>query len=207
MMEPVFLAALLFLRFCCVEPYTVSSAAMEPGLTRGDVVLVDKRGITGLNIYGVDLTDHFPSAHALPARGEIVAFRSDDGKIWLSRVIGQPGDHITLAGDSLSVNDSRVSLDEDRRCDKMTCRVRERIGDISYEAIYRRSNPYPAIEGSWTADSGWFVMGDNRDNSFDSRYLGTIETGQLRGRVMLSVDRVFAERIAHTLSNLTVLLL
>lgn len=175
---------------------------MAPAFGPGDLVLIDKRGFGHIGLFGIDLLRYPPFDTALPADGTIVIFRHADGYEWLRRVIGRPGDRVELANDVLSVDGTDVSSTEDRQCGDEWCRVDEHVGDASYTAIYRILKLSSASEGTWAAGSGWFVMGDNRDNSLDSRYFGSITTEQLRGRVVLVLDQQTVESFAMVLTKL-----
>jgi signal peptidase I len=151
------LAALL-LRAFVVQPYYIPSGSMEPTLHIGDKVLVNK------------LSYSFHSVH----RGDIVVFKTppDDNspgiKDLIKRVIGLPGETISSGTDgTIYINDRQLSQPW-----------------LSAEA---RANPGPPIRRMVIPAGYYFVMGDNRSNSTDSRMFGPISKGLIVGRAFLRV--------------------
>jgi signal peptidase I len=151
------LAALL-LRAFVVQPYYIPSGSMEPTLHVGDKVLVNK------------LSYNFHPVH----RGDIVVFKTppDDNspgiKDLIKRVIGLPGETI-WSGPSGAIFINGRQLSEPW---------------LSPEA---RANPGPPIQRMVIPAGDYFVMGDNRSNSTDSRMFGPISKGLIVGRAFLRV--------------------
>lgn len=190
-------------RWCCFEPLTVPSTSMQPSLHPGDLLLLDKRGFGHIGMLGYDLIRMPVQAEAVPAPGTRVVYESavHPGVIVVTRLIGQPGSEIELHARTLRINDEQVST-ATGECDDEHCVITERFGDLEYPVIYRRSGALPSAEGTWHADNGWFVLGDNRDNSLDSRYHGPIAASELRARVIARVDRATGVRVALAINAL-----
>jgi len=177
----------------------VPTGSMKPTIVEGDRVFVNK--------LAYDLKVPFTTWHvadwANPGRGDIVVFYSPhDGTRLVKRVVGLPGDTIELRNDALIVNDRVVeygSLSPDFLKDMPPA---ERASQVfATEELPGRPHAVAAIPGVRALrdfgpyrvpEGNYFMMGDNRDNSFDSRYYGPVKRGQILGRataVALSFDR------------------
>jgi signal peptidase I len=177
----------------------VPSGSMKPTIVEGDRVFVNK--------LAYDLKVPFTTWHLAqwgnPHRGDIVVFFSPhDGKRLVKRVIGLPGDVVELRNDTLILNGRPVSynsLPEDLlRGVSPADRVNQvlaleqlpgqahAVAAIPMVAARRDFGPYRVPDGQY------FMMGDNRDNSFDSRYYGSVERKRIVGQataVVISLDR------------------
>ncbi len=165
------LLLVLALRSFLAEPYKIPSESMLPTLEVGDFILVNKFA------YGLRLPVLGSKILPLgePQRGDIMVFvPPHDPRYFIKRVIGLPGDHIVYRNKNLFINGERASyelLSEDadqRQPDRAPAReYRERIGDLAHTT---RRYPVPNRDGEWIVPEGaFFVMGDNRDKSDDSR--------------------------------------
>ena len=184
------LLIVLILRSFVAEPFRIPSGSMMPTLLHGDFILVNKFS------YGVRL----PVWHqkilniGMPQRGDVAVFRfpknpADD---YIKRVIGLPGDHITYRNKKLYINGALVN--------------QEKNGTYSGEGansvmngamIYREdldSQPHDILlkkigygaPGEFTVPQNhFFVMGDNRDHSSDSRIWGFVPEENLVGKAFL----------------------
>ncbi|MBU6421161.1 MAG: signal peptidase I [Gammaproteobacteria bacterium] len=167
---PVLLLVLL-LRTFVVEPFHIPSSSMVPTLLVGDFILVNKFD------YGLRL----PITHTKilrigePKRGDVMVFRypPDPSVDYIKRVIGLPGDHIVYRGETLYINGKQIPdkvLGLYAGPDQMGAMLhQEDLGGVKHDTLI-----IPGMEhkqGEWTVPPGeYFVMGDNRDNSSDSRY-------------------------------------
>jgi signal peptidase I len=195
----VLLAVILFaVRSSMADWNDVPTGSMKPTILEGDRVFVNK--------LAYDLKVPFSTWHiarwADPARGDIVVFYSPhDGKRLVKRVVGLPGDTIELREDALILNGQPVSyrpLDEQRLRDVAAADRASHL--FATEALPGRTHAvaaYPAVQakrnfGPLTVPAGqYFMMGDNRDDSFDSRYWGAVDRSRIVGRatsVVLSFD-------------------
>ena len=167
------LAIVLVLRSFLVEPFQIPSGSMKPALEVGDFILVNKFA------YGIRLPviDTKIVEVSDPQRGDVMVFRypSDPNVNYIKRVVGLPGDVIRYSSERrLYVNDQLVaeSLVGDEPGSLGSARLyREKLGEV--EHLIRKEMGRYRMEPSrqWTVPQGhYFMMGDNRDNSNDSRY-------------------------------------
>jgi len=188
------LAVVLVLRSFIAEPFRIPSSSMMPSLLVGDFILVNKFAY-GLRLPVVNKV-FIETGH--PARGDVVVFRPPHhpDQDWIKRVIGLPGDTIEYRQNTVWVNGEPFDYrDEGRFVGKGL--GREMTGaNLLVEELPGR--PHPVLErdgprhfspqgvGEWTVPAGhYFVMGDNRDNSEDSRYWGFLPESNLRGKAFL----------------------
>ena len=152
----VAVAVALLIQAFLVKPYRIPSASMEDTLLIGDRVLVDR------------ISWRF----SLPERGDIVVFHPPfDGPVLIKRIIGLPGDEISLSGGFVYVNGRRLDEPYVRRIDGR----QEPSQPFSNGLPWSLQEPYKVLPGSY------FVMGDNRTDSGDSREFGPIKREQFVG--------------------------
>lgn len=183
---PIVLIVLL-LRSFLVEPFRIPSGSMMPTLLIGDFILVNKftYGIRlpVLNKKVVDLNE--------PKRGDIVVFRYPKQPTvdYIKRVVGLPGDRIAYYNKKIYINGKpvkRVSLGTYHGAGKGesmtgTEHFVEDLTGVEHNILI--NNGTPSVEGVYVVPKGhYFVMGDNRDNSNDSRYWGTVPEQNLVGK-------------------------
>ncbi len=178
--------AVLLLRSFLVEPFRIPSGSMLPTLLAGDFILVNKYD------YGLRL----PVLHTkfwengLPERGDVVVFRfpPDPSKDFIKRIIGLPGDVVAYQDKQLYVNGVAVPLSgmgpySDPRVPELYGAEEfiENLGQVSHHVLHIPLRP--ARGGEVTVPTGqYFVMGDNRDGSDDSRRWGFVPESHLVGR-------------------------
>lgn len=183
---PIVLIVFL-LRSFLAEPFRIPSASMMPTLLIGDFLLVNKFA------YGIRLPVINKKIIELdePHRGDIVVFRfpKDPTVDYIKRVIGLPGDKVAYYNKKLFINDAPVnqtSLGTYQGVGQgqdMTgnAHFEENLTGVKHSILIR--NDAPTVEGSYVIPQGnYFVMGDNRDNSNDSRYWGTVPEENLVGK-------------------------
>ncbi|MDD2893831.1 MAG: signal peptidase I [Halothiobacillaceae bacterium] len=186
---PVLLVVVV-LRSFVAEPFRIPSGSMMPTLEVGDFILVNKFA------YGVRLpvlrTKIIPVGE--PKRGDVAVFKyPEQPEIdYIKRVIGLPGDRIRYVNKQLTINGQLVPLeklgtypgDGANGREVGTTVYREDLLGVVHETLQRSGAVGP--EGEFTVPEGkYFVMGDNRDNSRDSRYWGFVPEDNLVGRAML----------------------
>ncbi|KGO98234.1 signal peptidase I [Novilysobacter defluvii] len=189
---PVLLVVLV-LRSFVAEPFRIPSNSMMPTLLTGDFILVNKFS------YGLRLpitNDKF-LAIGEPERGDVVVFRPPHlpRQDWIKRVVGLPGDRIGYRDNQVFINGEAVEYEslglyEGRgNGTEMTGAelLVEHLAGRDHQVLERTMTPFrDPGEGEWTVPEGhYFVMGDNRDNSEDSRYWGYLPEENLRGRAFL----------------------
>lgn len=186
---PVILAVLL-LRSFLVEPFRIPSGSMMPTLLVGDFILVNKYA------YGIRLPVVNTKVLDLgaPERGDVVVFRfpRDPGTDYIKRVVGLPGDHIVYKHKTLYINGEKVPqipagsyIGTGSGISMSGADIREeQLGDVKHQILVM-----PRLGGMNTdvvVPAGhYFVMGDNRDNSNDSRYWGFVPDENLVGKAFM----------------------
>jgi signal peptidase I len=183
---PVVLIVLL-LRSFLFEPFRIPSGSMMPTLLVGDFILVNKFS------YGVRLPVLNTKILEMgePSRGDIVVFRfpKQPEVDYIKRVIGLPGDRIAYFDKKLYVNGipaKQVSLGRYQGVGQGSNmsgaeRLEEDLLGIEHSILVSRGAS--SVEDVFVVPQGqYFVMGDNRDNSNDSRYWGTVPEANLVGR-------------------------
>lgn len=183
---PVFLIVLL-LRSFLVEPFRIPSGSMMPTLLIGDFILVNKF------VYGIRLpiTDKKIFEVSRPERGDVIVFRypEDPSIPFIKRVVGLPGDRIAYYNKALYINGQQVEqiplgtyVGTGAGANMTGASLKEELlGSVDHEVLVQPG--YPSIDGKSVVPPGhYFVMGDNRDNSRDSRYWGTVPDELLIGK-------------------------
>ena len=188
----VFLA--LFVRSFVVEAFTIPSGSMEPTLLVGDYLLVNRLSY----VMKVPFTDIVLLNLGAPKRGDTIVFRYplDHSKDFIKRVIAKEGDTVQIRDKVVYVNGLKVEDGNARFADQSII-----PGNFS-----ERDNFGPVA----VPKNSYFAMGDNRDNSLDSRFWGFVKNDELVGRALIlyfswdgrSGDlfhRIRWERIAHVI--------
>ena len=207
-MFPV-IAFVLVLRSFIYEPFQIPSGSMMPTLLVGDFILVEKFTY-GLKdpVWRTQLVEN-----GKPKRGDVAVFKYPiDPKIdYIKRVVGLPGDRIVYRNKQLYVEPacvqgvevcpeleqvSRVSVNQGEFTHNGTplLRYTEKLGDVSHDILIDPSRPVPTNYyfrqghlpvGEFIVPEGqYFMMGDNRDNSTDSRFWGFVPEGNLVGKAV-----------------------
>lgn len=186
------------------EPYYVPSGSMEPTLKIGDELLATKYSY-GYSTASLPLFMNIPATArilgALPRRGDVAVFRApaDSSQIWVKRVIGLPGDRIAMREGRLLINGQPVGLaadglgrdESEDGSRQLVPRFIETLPGGRKHLIFQESTSGPINNfPEFTVPAGHlFVMGDNRDNSDDSRVpvsfggVGMLPVSNLVGRV------------------------
>ncbi len=217
----VLVAALiaLFIRSFVVEPFKIPSGSMIPTLLVGDYVLVNKFS------YGVRLpfTGTLLFGKSRPERGDVMVFRypDDPSQDFIKRVVGVSGDRIAVRDGRLWLNGQPVDRmpdgefvyrDVTNQREIRTKRFIERTEEVDYTIIHSRPGA-SRRNGPWVVpENKYFVMGDNRDNSQDSRLWREpfVSEEQIKGRAFMihwswvvsygsARNRSFIADLLHTL--------
>jgi signal peptidase I len=197
------------LRSFLVEPFKIPSGSMIPTLLIGDFILVNKYTygirVPVINRKIVDINE--------PKRGDVMVFRypENPGLDYIKRVVGTPGDRIEYRNKRLSVNGQLVKVDaaEDYQYVEGSLsfvnalRFWEQLGDHRHSIIINPDAPvlqlagvrqFPLRENCDYNEQGfvctvppgnYFMMGDNRDSSSDSRYWGFVPEQNIVGKAFL----------------------
>ncbi len=206
---PVLLFVLIIRSFV-FEPFRIPSGSMEPTLIEGDFIFVTKYS------YGLRLpiTETKIFETGSPERGDVVVFRlpADPSINYIKRVVGLPGDRVEYDGHRLRINGQLIQVDPPIPPDILPAgadgwdevpdtihreRLFEREHDIMVDNPRGRADPAALTpEGHWSymvPEGHYFMMGDNRDNSTDSRFrsVGMIPETHLVGearRIWMHID-------------------
>ncbi len=183
----------LIIRSFLAEPFRIPSGSMMPTLLIGDFILVNKFAY-GLKI---PVLDYKVVPIGDPERGDVVVFRypEDPSQDYIKRVVGLPGDTVAYRGKRLYVNGEEVIAEmigryvgEGSGRESTGSELKqEKLGEVEHQLLIRpNANFGGAGEGEWQVPAGhYFVMGDNRDNSVDSRFWGFVPEKNLVGRAFL----------------------
>lgn len=195
----IFLVVMVLFRSAIADWNQVPSGSMQPTILEGDRVVVNK--------LAYDLKVPFTTWHIAewsgPRRGEIVTFYSpEDGKLLIKRVIGVPGDIISMRDNQLYINGEPASYShlDDSVVDQLSPYQRahhafftENFKDMSHAVMLVPAMPtrYNSFAPIKIPEGKYLMLGDNRDNSKDSRFIGLIDRDAITGRantVAFSVD-------------------
>jgi signal peptidase I len=194
----VLVIVLTSVRSAIADWNTVPTGSMKPSIVEGDRIWVNKLAY-GLK---VPFTTYHVARWDRPERGEVVVFFSPrDGQRLVKRVVGMPGDVVRMVNEQLIINGNSAMYE--RLDDGVASALgeRERKGhEFAAELIGGEKHPVMATPGVMamrnfgpvTVGAGhYFVLGDNRDNSADSRFIGMVPQDSIVGRsslVVLSLD-------------------
>jgi len=211
----LFLGLMCVFRSAWADWMVVPTGSMNPTIIEGDRVLVDKHAF-GLRV-------PFTRTHLTrgddPSRGDIVVFDSPaDGTTLIKRVAAIPGDTIALDGERLIVNGTtaRYATTDGSAIAGLPARTRAAAPQALLESglapphriLLLPGRPAPSTMAPVTVPDGmYFMLGDNRDNSADSRYIGFVPRERIVGRarrVVLSLDPDdhYLPRLSRTLQTL-----
>jgi signal peptidase I len=200
------IALVFVLRSFLFEPFKIPSSSMVPTLLVGDLILVNKFDygirLPVLNKKVINVGD--------PQRGDVMVFKypKDMSQDYIKRVIGVPGDRITYENKRLTVNGKPVEYEpmEDYLDDEHPVyhkQFREKLPNVTHRILNTDSAPtinlnqvgdFPNRENCTYSydkftcivpEGNYFMMGDNRDNSADSRYWGFVPDRNIVGKAVV----------------------
>lgn len=178
------LALFLVIRTFVIEAFRIPTASMESTLLVGDFLLVNKA------VYGAQVPGTAMRLPALgePDRGDIVVFvpPHEPTKNYVKRLLGLPGDTLAMREKVLYLNGEPVTEPYAQHGDPLDVHapgMRWQLGHLVAPAERMRYRPTRDNWGPIVVPAGqYFVLGDNRDDSEDSRYWGFIEDGSIKGK-------------------------
>lgn len=176
------------LRWLLIEPYVIPSGSMIPNLLVHDHILVNKLS------YGLRLpfTDYWLVEWSHPKRGDVIVFKypMDPDIFYVKRIIGTPGDKLELKKGHLYINDKALPTSQKQTPEALKNLVRDlELEDFDY---FKEEDRWVRYSSGHSPDSDfgpvnipeskYFVMGDNRDQSADSRVWGLLPRELILGR-------------------------
>jgi len=173
--EALFIALImaLVIRAFLVQAFSIPSGSMQPTLLIGDYLLVNKF------TYGIrnPLTNKVWIPISTPQRGDVVVFifPQDPSKDYIKRVIGLPGDRIQVINKKVMINGKEFKTPQAVYDDPLV------IPAPQGPTGPARDNMAPVVVPA----NSYFVMGDNRDHSYDSRFWGFVPMDNFRGKAFL----------------------
>ncbi len=184
----LFVALYGLFRTACADWNPIPSGSMRPSLLEGDVVLVNRLAYA----VKVPLTDVVVARTGEPRRGDIVTFSSPrDGTRLIKRVIALPGDTVLMRNKRLTINGKELHYSGSTLRSEPLGDGRMTVAEEREETLAGRPHEVQWLPGhSATPDFGpvivppdqYLMLGDNRDNSADSRYFGFVPRERLIGR-------------------------
>lgn len=180
-----FICGIVLMRSVLLDMYQVPSGSMIPAIAIGDRLLVNKSAYQF----------RFPFSRWIlfktgePQRGEIVVFdHPSDSKVMVKRLIGLPGDKVTVINGKVFINDQPATIGEMRDpAQPNLAFFKEELGEHRFlvqRIPYRARMMGEAYQEFEVPENSYFFMGDNRDNSRDSRAWGFVARELLKGKAL-----------------------
>ena len=183
----VALVIAILIRSLLFQPFYIPSSSMEPTLLVGDRIFVSKYTY-GYSKHSFPFSPNFSKKRffsKIPERGDLVVFKTpaDNRTDYIKRLIGMPGDTIQFINGKLLINDDiipRIKVESNKiiRCGKYKLETDSFIetlpNGIKYIAVYKRRGTLQNTKKFTVPYNHFFLMGDNRDCSKDSRYLDSV---------------------------------
>ncbi len=195
----------LAVRSVVVEPFRIPSDSMEPTLFAGDFILVNKMAyglkipFTGFNLFGFNSNPFYLFKHHLPKRGDIVVFKypRDKSINFIKRIVALPGDTVEMRNKEIFINGTLMPstrLDKKKFSEKFGEGLKNSSLNLYTSASGDRRHFIQIDEDSFYGtdfsvkkipENMYFVLGDNRDFSYDSRFWGSVPGENIKGKVFM----------------------
>lgn len=191
---PIFL-----LRAFVFEPFRIPANSMAPNFMAGDFIVISKWGYGNYGAYGINLLHTKPSKSL--AHGDVVVFAypPEPSIDYIKRIIGLPGDHISYKNKQLYVNSVLIELPSSAKPANLTIETPEKLNIAVTEVtekmnkqtwhVFKTDNLLGQDFEVQLSTEQYFVLGDNRDNSSDSRYWGPVPAENIKGVVIYKSTR------------------
>ncbi len=164
--------------------FRIPSSSMAPTLQPGGYAVMQRWGYGVYGAFGLTLHETEVTERTPPRRGELFVFRPPQmlGQLFVMRVIGLPGDHIQYENKQLVLNGEPLPTVFGNDGEQATEKLNEQRYSVQYSMTDGPGRRFDYV----VPDGHFFVMGDNRDNSHDSRYLGMIPAKDMIGKIVLN---------------------
>ena len=183
----VALVIAILIRSLLFQPFYIPSSSMEPTLLVGDRIFVSKYTY-GYSKHSFPFSPNFSKKRffsKIPERGDLVVFKTpaDNRTDYIKRLIGMPGDTIQFVNGDLLINRNKIRRDEVEsseviRCGKFKLETKSFIETLpngtKYLAVYKKRGTLQNTKQFVVPPDHFFLLGDNRDCSKDSRYLDSV---------------------------------
>lgn len=202
--------SVLFFRSVFFEPFRIPTGSMIPTLLIGDFILVNKFSY-GFKVpfsdwevpfLGISGDPKYLFGESKPERGDVVVFKfpNDRSTNYIKRIVAVPGDTLEIVNKEIFVNDKKVEVtsmagseNEKKIIEDMDDRFKKyeldfyqsSTGDTKHTIQFNKNDPTNSYFPKTTIPEGkYFVMGDNRDFSYDSRFWGFVEHKLIKGKAI-----------------------
>ncbi len=181
----IFLSIFL-IRSVFYDWFSVQEDSMSPYLDPQDTLIVKKYGYGGYGAYGISLMNTGLSDDIELQRGKVYAFYPpdvDNNIVYVKRLIAKPGDSVEIQGNQISING--LPLKTTLLTKNTDFSLYEEVSDgITYQIKIKGAEPFFPDVSLIVPDDSYFFLGDNRDNSADSRLWGTLPSTRFVGEVV-----------------------
>lgn len=179
----IFVVPILLCRILFYDFFSVPAGSMSPNINQGDYVLVQKHGFGDYSLFGKKIFSSGLAEGVELTRGKIYVFYSPHKPIILiKRLVGKPGDTISVQGDQIKINGVLLKA-------KLVVEYpdyivnEENINNISYRVKSKKGKKVNYNLTVVVPSGQYFFLGDNRDNSMDSRIFGLVSEARLVGEL------------------------
>ena len=177
----------IFIRSFFFQPFYIPSSSMEPNLLVGDRLFVTKYTY-GYSKHSFPFSPNLFNGRIIfnkPERGDVVVFKTptDNRTDYIKRLIGLPGDTIQFINGEIYLNDNQILKTKINTSNKIYCgnmiletrTYEEKLPNGAiYRTVYHKNNSFQNSDKFKVPENHYFFLGDNRDCSKDSRYLGSV---------------------------------
>lgn len=180
----IFATPFLITRTFYFQPFRSPSSSMSPTVNPGDVFLVKKKGCGNYKLFTIQVSKTKVTESCRVHRGDIVVFEypNDKSVDYIKRVVGIGGDTVSYHEKVMKIN-GEIIEEEVLNDNEKEILLQEKIGGTTYNIIHMKHRK--VRDGDWTVpENQYFVLGDNRDNSADSRVWGFVPQENIIGKLV-----------------------
>ncbi|WP_277253668.1 signal peptidase I [Neptunomonas phycophila] len=182
-----FVSVFLFRSFL-YEPFIFPSASMRPTINQGNHLVVKKLGFGTYGTYGMDLISSAVSSSNLMQRGKLYAFYPPHTDTpFVKRLMAIPGDKVAIRDNAIRINGALLTKERLYKTDDVTV-YQQQLDGISYSIQHINGQRSKDMEAVVVPENSYFFLGDNRDNSADSRVWGYVTSDRIIGEVLYIIE-------------------